>query len=429
MSTHLPHWAVWLVLALVICVRASALQVLRNGLKQDPDGYVAVSTYLGAKNTFALQENSRGEPVPTAFRPPLYPYLLSWFDMQNVESRVFQVGVFQFLIGIGTVILVWQLGLRWQLSPTLALVAATLVGLDPILVQQSSQIMTETLATLLAVAALLSLTIATTRRTVWQFLAGGVLGLCILCRPTFAVWTALVVPLVVGIQASWKRRLLAVAGMSLGIALVVQPWVLRNYAQFGRPIVMTTHGGTALLRGNNALYFQHLKTKPFGTPWESAALDEQWERDLRQRNIQDELQADRFAYQLAWQEIANQPSMFAKAILVRLSRLYGVVPWQVDANETPRRRWLRFSIGAFYLVEFTLAFVGIVILGKRLLGPPWIWGTLLVLSFTFVHAFYWTDMRMRAPLVPVIALATAVGAGRVWNWVVDGRHVGSSRAL
>ena len=34
---------------------------------------------------------------------------------------------------------------------------------------------------------------------------------------------------------------------------------------------------------------------------------------------------------------------------------------------------------------------------------------LLAFTFTLVHAFFWTDMRMRAPLVGVIALTAAAG--------------------
>ena len=43
--------------------------------------------------------------------------------------------------------------------------------------------------------------------------------------------------------------------------------------------------------------------------------------------------------------------------------------------------------------------------------PPssWLWGLLLVACLTAVHTFYWTDMRMRAPLMPVVALAAAGG--------------------
>jgi hypothetical protein len=35
------------------------------------------------------------------------------------------------------------------------------------------------------------------------------------------------------------------------------------------------------------------------------------------------------------------------------------------------------------------------------------------LTFTAVHAVYWSDMRMRAPLMPFVALLAARGAGAI----------------
>jgi hypothetical protein len=36
-----------------------------------------------------------------------------------------------------------------------------------------------------------------------------------------------------------------------------------------------------------------------------------------------------------------------------------------------------------------------------------------VASFTAVHTFYWTDMRMRAPLVGVVCLLAAAGGAQL----------------
>ena len=56
-----------------------------------------------------------------------------------------------------------------------------------------------------------------------------------------------------------------------------------------------------------------------------------------------------------------------------------------------------------------LATAGVWFLRGKIFAAPWVWGTLLVLSITGVHAFYWTNMRMRAPLIGVVALAAAYG--------------------
>jgi hypothetical protein len=35
-------------------------------------------------------------------------------------------------------------------------------------------------------------------------------------------------------------------------------------------------------------------------------------------------------------------------------------------------------------------------------------GIVMILAFTLVHAVYWSDMRMRAPLMPTLYLAAAL---------------------
>jgi len=49
----------------------------------------------------------------------------------------------------------------------------------------------------------------------------------------------------------------------------------------------------------------------------------------------------------------------------------------------------------------------------------WGFGLLLAVVFTGVHAFYWSNIRMRAPLVPLVAMAAAAGSAelvrRVWR--------------
>ena len=109
--------------------------------------------------------------------------------------------------------------------------------------------------------------------------------------------------------------------------------------------------------------------------------------------------------------------MFAYSSLVKVGRLWGFVPHQVDPRESVPCRLLRYAVGAWYVVVFVLAVVGIYGLGRRMWRVPWLWGILLCLSLTAVHAFYWSNLRMRAPLMPVIALVAAAGVA----WLSAGK--------
>src|SRR5690606_38740926 len=70
------------------------------------------------------------------------------------------------------------------------------------------------------------------------------------------------------------------------------------------------------------------------------------------------------------------------------------------------------AVAAFYLLWWLAIGYGIWRQGRRLLSTPWAAGLLLAVSLTAVHAVYWSNLRMRAPAVPWLALVAASGFGR-----------------
>jgi hypothetical protein len=62
------------------------------------------------------------------------------------------------------------------------------------------------------------------------------------------------------------------------------------------------------------------------------------------------------------------------------------------------------------LATYVLLIAGVWRWRWDLLRPPLLWGILLVVAFMGVHTFYWTNLRMRAPLIPVLSLLAAAGA-------------------
>ena len=211
----------------------------------------------------------------------------------------------------------------------------------------------------------------------------------------------------------------------LGVLIVLSPWAIRNQLQFGRPIVTTTHGGYTLLVANNPEFYQWLGTGAWGSVWRADRFNADW----NQRKPHDELQADRLAYREAWQTIRRAPGTFFYACLVRLGRFCSPLPHQVVADEKPLGRLSRYLVALWYVMEFLLAAIGVWRRGERrgergegtdaLASPPsafrlppspWLWGLLLIAGLLAPHAVYGTDMRMRGPVMPIVALAAATGA-------------------
>ena len=463
-------------LALALVVRLGALVLGADGLSRDPDNYRGLAENLLARGVLGQRE------TPSAYRPPLYPLLLVPCVAFGAWSPA-AIGALHLTLAVATVWGVHWLGRQWRLGGA-ACYAAALVACDPILVHQTTQVMTETTAAFLATAALIRLTLACQRPTARTVAAAGAcLALAALCRPTFLVLLVCAVPFVVRWAPTWSSRMgLAAAGFAAA-AVVLTPWAWRNQARLGRPIVATTHGGYTLWLGNNASYYAFLRRRRGDEVWRAADFDAQVLRARLAGGGQGEIENDRREYARAWREIREQPRMFFQASLVRIGRFWGLVPRQLTDDEGGWRRWGRYATGAWYALEFAFAMLGLWLLARMASRPtarvprrkppvelasggrkppvdlasggrkppvepasglrkppvepasggrkppvepasggrkppvdlaPWLMGLLLAASFTAVHTVFWTDLRMRAPVAPLVALLAAAGI----DWLI-----------
>ena len=217
-------------------------------------------------------------------------------------------------------------------------------------------------------------------------------------------------------------------GLLLAAGTIVSPWVLRNVKILGSPVLTTTHGGYTLLLGNNEAFFHQVAARPFLEEWQDREPDRfqrQWFKDLvgqMDRQIgpaAGELAQDRWMYDRAWQAISASPRLFLRACLLRFAEFWNVMP--LSPSRTAISAILVWSLAAGYVIELVLFVVGLASLFRRGIGL-WYFPLLLVLNFTLVHLFYWSNMRMRAPLVPIIALVGRRGIGAIWSSIGPSRR-------
>jgi len=376
-----------------------------------------------------------------AYRPPLYPLVLVATGAYD-EGRPLLAIRWHLIFGVLTVWETARLGVKLRLG-NWSLLAGALVAVDPILLNQSALIMTETLATLLAVAALDALAGAWERPSVPRgFWCGVVLSLSCLCRPTFLPFAALSTLALLAMRQvnvaapTMRRRLLVASCCAVMLVSILGVWTARNYRLLGQPIVGTTHGGYTLYLGNNWLYYASLRGElqqaanwpEYNARFLQPEIDAVWRRSGVVRNQMaygrsvwiaplgatpyPEVAADNALYDAALDTIANDPGGFLRACLYRLRRFWGLVP--IEPSDKPG---MRYAIGAWYFALFAYALAGLWQLGRsrRLWQSPWLFGLLLTLTFMAVHTVYWTDMRMRAPITSVVCLAAAVGTQWLWG--------------
>ena len=412
---------IWLALLAAACIiRGGWLWANLDDLRADDDSYRQLAVNFLETGIFGYRidgPDETGSVRPTAFRPPLYPLLLAGLGcIDEIGPRA--VAILHFVLGVGTVALVYVVAQSWRLGRW-AVAAALATACDPILLRQSALVMTETAATFLAVLTLATLSRLDAKPTKRAAaLAGAIVAIAVLCRPTFLIWFAAITVALALLPSIKIRYRVGVAGSFLLVGgAIIAFWVGRNYHVFHRPVLATTHGGYTLLLGNNEGFYRYLAEADWGQIWDSSELDAEYNQ-TKTRYGNDEVAADRWAYGRARNCIRNQPAMFLWSCVIRAGRLWGVLPHQTDANEPASGRLQRYAVGIWYVGLFLFAVVGVFALGRDLGRRPYLWGLLLCLSFTLVHTFYWSNLRMRAPLMPVVCLAAAVGAG----WIV--RSVG-----
>lgn len=361
----------------------------------DPDNYLPVARSLAAGEGFSFKGR------PTAYRPPLYPLLLVP-SLALGRFAPWGVAFLHLLLGAGTTAMTAVAARGFGLSERRAWIAAAITACDPVLAWQSKSVMTETPAAFLVAAALAGL-----GRPEWRGAAlGGVAyGLAGLCRPSLLAGAALTVlaALVAGPDA-WKERLARSLVLVLAIGVCLLPWTLRNLAVLGAPIATTTHGGYTLALANNPVYYREVLNGPPGRVWTGDDQWRWWNSVNEETAGMTETQADRYLQARVWRLARDDPRDFGRSILARLGHFWGIVP--ASSVYPPAARLAAFA----WTLPLWLA-LGLGALRRTLWRWPSISAALALIGLTLVHSLFWTDLRMRAPIVPAIAI---IAAGAAW---------------
>ncbi|MFN3193512.1 MAG: ArnT family glycosyltransferase [Aureliella sp.] len=424
-----------------------------NGL--DPDSYGRLALNLSRSGIYGFGGEATGDDDPslvkaTAFRPPLYPWLLSWLVSGDSLSGSANA-ILHVVLGLIAILLVYRTGRLLGLG-RLATIPALGVMLDPLLLRASQLRMTETLATTLMLLIWWSLIewqerhqgsagVRNDRPLAVILGIGFVAGLAVLARPTFAPWCLF---LCVGLWF-WQngrknkskaepterasRSFVVPLVFAMGLLSAVGPWTARNYVQLGRPIWATTHGGYTLLLANNPSLYQHFANNGPARDWDAESFHRAWSHrgdsganpreesywfsDFPPTSSQQpgELEDNALAYRSAIATISRAPFECIRASVYRLGWFWALWPHETGGIQ-------RWAIAIWYSLFFGAAMIG---LGQLIMSrggshetgfSKWLPGLVFVLILTLIHAFFWSNMRMRAPLMPVIYLLSAIPLGR-----------------
>jgi hypothetical protein len=406
------------VLGLLSILRISVLFLSRDAFLEDPDAYRSLAVGLKASGIYG---NSVDTPIkPTAFRPPLYPWLLSFgVDQENRSLSFVFLAAMHSILGVATccgtaylshVLLTMTLPHLSRSLWIVGVLASTwIVAVDPILIRQSQLIMTETLATFLSVVSLVCChrfiqTQSQRAQLFWAIGTGLAFGFNSLCRPTAVAWLALVLVCVGLLSRHFQFPVRTVLCLFVGFAVCIVPWGIRNSMFCGKFVLTTTHGGYTLLLANNPSLYDHLD-RSWSRDWDESSFFADWSQ--RSSASSSEIEQDRLARNIALKTIRERPFAFLKSSVARLLWLWA--PWPNQGGLLAR-----IGIGAWYFVVYIGAMFGLASLIRTFRPTPsaaryWFPLLTLILSVSMVHSVFWSNMRMRAVCMPAVSILASLG--------------------
>lgn len=344
---------------------------------------------------------ARQPGMPTASRAPGAPYWLAgwfWLVGQNYLWPCLLVAV---LSGLSTYLL-FDVGARLVSKPA-GFAAAVLwtFSFSAVFTWYGvASLIAEPIALVLLIAALYGLVRAwQSGKLLWAAAAGLCIALATLLRPP----TMLLI-LFLGLWAlGWERR--KPVFLALGVALVVQgvgqlPWFIRNYRAFGKPVAVSSYGGTNLYISNNSICIANrgaLNQKEEVFEPEVTAV---------MRTLP-EVEADRYCRDITLRYLREHPRTFLYLAYRRALQL-----WDPSVNLAYSLGYEGYLFDGTYLVMMLLAVIGFGV--TRRTSFAWlcvVWAT----SFLWIHLLITTHPRYRQPADPALILLAAAGAAWIWQ--------------
>ncbi|MBN1424996.1 glycosyltransferase family 39 protein [Candidatus Fermentibacteria bacterium] len=345
---------------------------------------------------------------PTAFLPPLYPLFLSVFV--RLPAGLWVARCAGVLIGSATATLAYATARRW--SPASSLVVAVLAVFDPLAAFQSAEISTHCLA---AFTALLPVWILSRAGGSLRaaLLAGVGCGIAFLARPT--AW--LLVPLLG--CAAWKQGgTRHVIVLTAGAILAVSPWVARNTASLGRPLLFTTNGGRNLWEFNNQkMGPEYLWSEPAPSRVLYDPIRRRHESSVRRADLlpfpsfttEPEWIRDRLLTARFMGFAQANPLIYADLVGVRITQMLS--PWPLHAP-TP----VRLASALFYIPLLVLACIGAWRAASFPGLPQAI--AIFVMLFLGLHALTAAGFVYRGMIAPFLALLAGQALAGLAPWPV-----------
>jgi len=372
-------------------------------LTRDEHEYLSLARSVAAGRGFVYDDAVQADPFG---RAPGYPTFLALTGggARVTDAVPIPVKLAQSLIGAFGVVLVGLIAFRLA-GRRAAQIAAMVAALYPPLVWIAAYAFSEAIAwpVGLAVAWQFDRAMAAERRhpsvegrgnpTRAGLACGVIAGLGALIRPA-----GLFFLVVAGVWLIWRRRLTFALALTGGALVVILPWTIRNYAHYGRVVLIATEGGVTFWTGNN----------PLARGEGDLAANPDLKREhqaLRARHAElseEQMEPVYYREALAW--IGGHPLEWLALEVRKL--LYLVVPAGPSYRVHSTRYYVASVVSYGLLVPVAIA--GLWRLGRARSRTPGLW--LLWASAVGVCLVFFPQERFRIPAIDPVLIICAGSA-------------------
>jgi len=360
-------------------------------------------THIAMGNGFSWPELYDHAQGPTAWVPPIYPFIMAaafkGFGIFSQEAAMVLL-FFQTILSCLSCILLYFLGKRLY-NAQVGLFAAFLLAVYPPAIHFAAL---KIWATSLSTFCLLLVILMFLRQADHPHMKGGArLGILL-------GFTALVNPVIMGtypfafawlcLKADGDRRTVTktMAAILIALFLTISPWLVRNYIVFDQFVFIKSNLGNELFLGNNQYATGHWSYKhPAG-----AEILTEAEKEYLKRS--DEGTRNTFLFRKAITFIVENPLRFAQLTMTRFAHYWTDMFRHING-------WRRKTGLITYLTVLTLAVAGLLLNKVRKRDVHLV----LLFLLTFPLPYYFTVVgifRYRFPIEPLLM----VFAGYTMYW-------------
>ncbi|HPC99785.1 MAG TPA: glycosyltransferase family 39 protein [Acetivibrio sp.] len=370
----------------------------RLTLASDDLNYVKSAVVLIKRGIYTFHNLNE----PTVFVTPTYPFFLALvFRVFGYSLRGMQaVRIIQAVFSCVTILLTYLIA-KELFNERVGLLASFFVAFYIPNIITVGFVLTETLFTmLLCLLIYLSLSFAKRPNNARSAVLGVLWAVITLCRPTIALY-----PVMLFIYLFWEKRLKIVEMAKMGgimfttFSVIMSPWWVRNYMEYGEFIPLAASSGNPFLQGTYVNYEQTPENIVYYKLGKNAFETNKTETEVAKMRIKQEFKRD-FARYLKWYTID-------KAWM-----LWGTVFYWKRFFKIPSE----YVIFCHYVLIYSALCGTLILLFKNLKKYSLI--MMLLLYYTAVHCVYMAFDRYAFPLIPLVTIIssyffiTVINAGK-----------------